>query len=267
MKVKDSIIVALIGALTLSLVSIVGAQDSTANVEVRVWQSTQDAERVYISARPEGGSWGETTRLAMSGLNSRETFRYEDITVAVPLSSGEVPNAPSEAETDGSPLCMWLIGMERYVDGFVVKFCEMGEGYEVWWGTAEAELNGETWTLSWSGTGAGGYFAPFKAADRSMACEEYAAWVATLSHLFTVESCEAELWIRDIDLRESAYETRTLTVEYVVTGSVGYGLSTGTIVAYMDPRFRLYAFKRASGEYVEIQYSNANTVVDLESGD
>ncbi|MXX19016.1 MAG: hypothetical protein F4Z48_05945 [Dehalococcoidia bacterium] len=57
------------------------------NVEVRVWQSVSDALDLYISARPEGGSWGTlgTIPLDMSGLNSRGTFRYGDIDVAVPL--------------------------------------------------------------------------------------------------------------------------------------------------------------------------------------
>ena len=100
MKVKNWIIVALVGALTLSLVTIVTAQDSqTANVEVRVWQSTGDAESLYISARPEGGSWATlgTTPLDMSGLNSRGTFKYGDITVAVPLPRGE--GAASESSS------------------------------------------------------------------------------------------------------------------------------------------------------------------------
>ena len=78
-------VTAMIGVATIAIVS---AQDSrTANVEVRVWQSTSDAESLYISARPEGGSWATlgTIPLDMSGLNSRETFRFGDITVAVPI--------------------------------------------------------------------------------------------------------------------------------------------------------------------------------------
>ena len=57
------------------------------NVQVRVWQSLSDALDLYISARPEGGSWRAlgTIPLDMSGLNSRGTFRFGDIDVAVPL--------------------------------------------------------------------------------------------------------------------------------------------------------------------------------------
>lgn len=91
---------------------------------MRVWQSTQDAARLFISARPEGERWGDTTELDMSGLNSRHTLRYGDITVAVPLGSGDEPDVPTEADTDGSRPCTWLISMEQYVDGFTVKSCE-----------------------------------------------------------------------------------------------------------------------------------------------
>ncbi len=88
---KHWIIVALIGALTLSLVTIVTAQDSqTANFEIRVWQSTSDAERLFISARPEASRWGDTVELDMSGLNSRETFRYGDIILVVPSPQGDL---------------------------------------------------------------------------------------------------------------------------------------------------------------------------------
>ena len=54
-----------------------------------MWQSTEEAEDLYISARPESGSSRTlgTIPLDMSGLNSRGTFRYGDITVAVPPHS------------------------------------------------------------------------------------------------------------------------------------------------------------------------------------
>ena len=81
-------ILSLVALLAVALVAVAVAQsDSTANVEVRVWQSTSDAERLYISARPEGGRWDTlgTIPLEMDGLNSRGTYRYGDITVAVPI--------------------------------------------------------------------------------------------------------------------------------------------------------------------------------------
>ncbi|MCY3505247.1 MAG: hypothetical protein OXH41_03690 [Chloroflexi bacterium] len=85
-RVISLAVIAVIGAVAIGVVA---AQDgNTANVEVRVWQSTQDSEQLYISARPEGGSWRTlgTIPLDMSGLNSRETFRYGDITVGVPVA-------------------------------------------------------------------------------------------------------------------------------------------------------------------------------------
>lgn len=56
----------------------------TATVEVRVWQKTEDAQALYISARPEGGSWATlgTIPLDMSGINRNGTYRYGDILIA-----------------------------------------------------------------------------------------------------------------------------------------------------------------------------------------
>lgn len=62
--------------------------EETADVELRVWQLIRDPLRLYLSARPAGGSWGHTERLAMDETNARETLRYEDRTVAVPLAAG-----------------------------------------------------------------------------------------------------------------------------------------------------------------------------------
>ena len=67
---------------------------SEATVEVRVWQSVSDAHDLYISARPEGGSWRTlgTIPLDMSGLSRRGTFTYGDITVTVPLGGAREPS-------------------------------------------------------------------------------------------------------------------------------------------------------------------------------
>ena len=88
--------------LAASLIVVVAAQEppeppTTANVEVRVWQSTRDAERLYISARPAGGSWDTigTIPLDMSSLNSRGTYRYADIAVGVPLVQVEPEPEPT----------------------------------------------------------------------------------------------------------------------------------------------------------------------------
>ncbi len=67
----------------------------TANVEVRVWQRTADPLRIYISARPEGGSWDTLGTIPLpldDGHNSSGSFRYGDIAVAVPLARSRTAN-------------------------------------------------------------------------------------------------------------------------------------------------------------------------------
>ena len=66
--------------------------ETTANVEVRVWQDVRDALRIYISARPEDGSWATLGTIPLpldDGHSSNGRFRYGDIVVAVPVGSGE----------------------------------------------------------------------------------------------------------------------------------------------------------------------------------
>ena len=71
---------------------------STTDVDVRVWQSTSDAQALYISARPDGGSWRTlgTIPLGEGAASEYETtangrFRYSDITLAVPLDEAVQP--------------------------------------------------------------------------------------------------------------------------------------------------------------------------------
>ena len=66
------------------------ATETTANVEVRVWQNVRDARSIYISARPEDGSWATLGTMPLpldDGHSSNGRFRYGDITVAVPVAS------------------------------------------------------------------------------------------------------------------------------------------------------------------------------------
>ncbi len=77
-----------IGAIVVALaaVSIVAgalAQSArTANVEVRVWQRVSDAQALYISARPEGGSWRTLGTIPLPMNHQQSGFRYSDITIA-----------------------------------------------------------------------------------------------------------------------------------------------------------------------------------------
>lgn len=82
----------LAGALTLPAALSAGAQDSTATVELRLWQHVEDPLRIYVSARHEAGSWATlgTIRLALDRENSRRTFCYGDTSLGVPLTSGNL---------------------------------------------------------------------------------------------------------------------------------------------------------------------------------
>ncbi len=66
-------------------------------VEVRVWQHVSNTSRIYISARPEGGSWDRlgTIRLLLDD-GRHGSYRYGDITVAVPLPDGPAPDELAE---------------------------------------------------------------------------------------------------------------------------------------------------------------------------
>lgn len=73
--------------------------DGRAYVDVRVWQSVCDPLRVYLSARPAGGTWGATERLPMTGDEYDDYFRYSDHTVAVPT--------PVPLDEDVAALLAW----------------------------------------------------------------------------------------------------------------------------------------------------------------
>lgn len=57
------------------------------SVEVRVWQDVADAGNVYLSVRPQGGSWRTlgTVALEMRRLSESRRYRYSDRSVEVPL--------------------------------------------------------------------------------------------------------------------------------------------------------------------------------------
>lgn len=82
----------LAGALALAVALPASAQDSTATVELRVWQRIGDPLRIYVSARHEEGSWATlgTIPLALDRENSRRTFRYGDVALDVPLASANL---------------------------------------------------------------------------------------------------------------------------------------------------------------------------------
>ena len=91
-------------------------------VEVRIWQRVADPLRIYISARPEGGSWDTLGTIPLpldDGHSRNRNFRYGDITVAVPLPDppGNDPTADEGEEGEESPagVCRWAETAARVV--------------------------------------------------------------------------------------------------------------------------------------------------------
>ena len=117
---KNFIIAALVAVITIGgSVSVFAATqtvETTASVEVRVWQGVSDGS-LYLSTRPEGGSWTtHNTALDMSEISSSRRFRQSSfVTVAVPVSV-TVPDSPTppsmqpDSQQEG-------IGAWEYFDG------------------------------------------------------------------------------------------------------------------------------------------------------
>ena len=67
--------------------------ETTASVEVRVWQDVGDGRNIYISARSADGSWrtlGASSLPLDDGLSSSGRYRYGDIALDVPLRASTV---------------------------------------------------------------------------------------------------------------------------------------------------------------------------------
>lgn len=103
---KNWLIVALVAVIAVGGAVAFAQSSRTANVEIRVWESTSDPTRNYISARPEGGSWSTlgTIPLGTGDASAYEEtsngrFRYSDITLAVPLPDGAARSTPTPSPT------------------------------------------------------------------------------------------------------------------------------------------------------------------------
>lgn len=97
----------------LAVIAVAGAaiafaqNERTANVEVRVWQRSSDHSQVYISARPEGGSWRTLGTVPLGTGNTGQgsewgtsgAFRYSDITLEVRLPAQAAAPMPSPTPT------------------------------------------------------------------------------------------------------------------------------------------------------------------------
>ncbi len=101
---KNWIIAGLVAVIAIGGAVTFAQSSRTANVEVRVWESTSDPTLNYISARPEGGSWRTLGTIPLGSGDasayaetSNGRFRYSDITLAVPLPDS--PSAPHPTPT------------------------------------------------------------------------------------------------------------------------------------------------------------------------
>lgn len=95
---KNWIIAALVAVIATggALGAFAATYDTTANVEVRVWQRISDGT-LFLSTRPEDGTWTtHNTALDMSEVSSSGRFRQSSfVTVGVPVTV-EVPDSPEE---------------------------------------------------------------------------------------------------------------------------------------------------------------------------
>ena len=97
---------------------------SLAGVDVRVWQSRSDAERLYISARPEGGSWHDfgTLPLEMDGESASGRYRFGDIALSVeaagpvepPVATPTPTVTPTPGPTYGSCSAAYADGLDGH---------------------------------------------------------------------------------------------------------------------------------------------------------
>ena len=88
------------------LVEVPLGRGSTANVEVTVWRLISNPTLVYVSTRPEGGSWRTlNTALDMSMLSSSGRFHQSNaVLVEVPLADREPPPAAACVQRDRDAL-------------------------------------------------------------------------------------------------------------------------------------------------------------------
>ncbi len=93
------IIATLAVGLALAIGAVALSQSTrTANVEVRVWQKVDDDRALYISARPDGGSWRDlgTVPVAMDGVSASGAYRYGDLTLTVAHDAPLTPDVSAE---------------------------------------------------------------------------------------------------------------------------------------------------------------------------
>lgn len=129
---KSAIIVALIGALAiggaLGAFAATRTVETTAGVDVQVWQRVSDGE-LYISTRPEGGgadAWVTSAALDMSGRSRSGRYYVSPlVTVAVPVLLEVEVEAPDAATPTATPQRTPVGGAGLTTDLALASCCEV----------------------------------------------------------------------------------------------------------------------------------------------
>ena len=113
---KNAVIVALVVALAVSIAaSVIARATRTVNVEVRVWQDVDQPDALWLSARPDGGSWADLGTIPVpldGGLSGTGRYRYGDIVIAL-----SVPPPPSCADASLAADCAVLLAARDILAG------------------------------------------------------------------------------------------------------------------------------------------------------
>ena len=113
---KNAVIATLVVALAVSIAAgVIARATRTVNVEVRVWQDVDQPDALWLSARPDGGSWADLGTIPVpldEGLSGTGRYRYGDIVLAL-----SVPPPPSCAEPSLEADCAVLLAARDALAG------------------------------------------------------------------------------------------------------------------------------------------------------
>ncbi len=113
---KNAVIAALVVALAVSIAAgVIARATRTVNVEVRVWQDVGQPGALWLSARPDGGSWADLGTIPVpldDGLSGTGRYRYGDVVLAL-----SVPPPPSCADASLAPDCAALLAARDTLAG------------------------------------------------------------------------------------------------------------------------------------------------------
>ena len=87
---KNAVIATLVVALAVSIAAgVIARATRTVNVEVRVWQDVGQPDALWLSARPDGGSWADLGTIPVlldDGISGTGRYRYGDVVLALSVS-------------------------------------------------------------------------------------------------------------------------------------------------------------------------------------